>query len=212
MAMTMKQVQNLLQYLGYYEGIPDDEYGPLTRDATFDFQVAYGTIGVDGIPGPETEAALIDAVATGKYFKSAPEEPPEQPEEEPDSSNFWADIKYFKREEFRCKCGGKYCDGFPVEPDKELVELLEKIRNHFGAAVTVTSGVRCKTHNSSPAVGGATNSQHLYGTAADIKVKGVAPEKVAAYAETLLPQTGGIGRYETFTHVDVRSNKSRWNG
>jgi uncharacterized protein YcbK (DUF882 family) len=46
--------------------------------------------------------------------------------------------------------------------------------------------------------------------AADIKVKGIAPEKVAAYAEKLLPGTGGIGVYDTFVHVDVRSTKARW--
>jgi uncharacterized protein YcbK (DUF882 family) len=59
---------------------------------------------------------------------------------------------------------------------------------------------------------GAKNSQHLKGTAADIVVKGITPERVAKYAETLLPKSGGIGRYKTFTHVDVRSVKSRWNG
>lgn len=62
------------------------------------------------------------------------------------------------------------------------------------------------------AVGGTTYSQHLYGTAADIKISGVSPKKVAAYAEKLLPNSGGIGTYGTFTHIDVRSQKSRWNG
>lgn len=193
--MTMKQVQNLLQYLGYYEGVPDDKYGPLTRDATFDFQTAYGTIGVDGIPGPEVEKALIDAVATGKYFKT-------------EAQGSWDDIKYFERQEFRCKCGK--CGGFPVEPDEGLVKLLDKIRAHFGVPVTVNSGVRCKTHNTN--VGGASGSQHLYGTAADIVVKGVTPKKAAAYAETLLQNTGGIGIYSWGIHVDVRKTKSRWNG
>jgi uncharacterized protein YcbK (DUF882 family) len=120
----------------------------------------------------------------------------------------WDDIKYFKRREFACKCGK--CGGHPVEPSWDLIEVLEKIREHFGAPVTVNSGVRCATHNKN--VGGATYSQHLYGTAADIVVKGVSPAKVAEYAETLLPGTGGIGRYSTFTHIDVRKTKSRWNG
>jgi uncharacterized protein YcbK (DUF882 family) len=48
--------------------------------------------------------------------------------------------------------------------------------------------------------------------AADIVVKGVTPREVAAYANTLMPYTGGIGIYNTFTHVDVRTAKSRWNG
>jgi uncharacterized protein YcbK (DUF882 family) len=61
-------------------------------------------------------------------------------------------------------------------------------------------------------VGGETFSQHQYGTAADIVVTGVAPKKVAAFVETLLPGKGGIGIYPTFTHIDVRQKKSRWNG
>ena len=62
------------------------------------------------------------------------------------------------------------------------------------------------------AVGGAKYSQHLYGTAADIVVSGVAPKQVAEYAEKLMPNTGGIGIYSNFTHIDVRKTKSRWNG
>lgn len=131
----------------------------------------------------------------------------------PETSNdFWDDIEFFKRDEFRCKCGGLYCHGFPVEPDPELIRILEKIRAYFGKPVRINSGVRCAAHNSSPAVGGATQSQHLKGTAADITVDGVEPSRVAMYAETLLPKTGGIGRYKAFTHIDVRSVKARWNG
>ena len=61
-------------------------------------------------------------------------------------------------------------------------------------------------------VGGAMYSQHLYGTAADITVKGITPKAVAAYAETLMSKTGGIGIYNTFTHIDIRNAKSRWKG
>ena len=77
-------------------------------------------------------------------------------------------------------------------------------------AVNINSGFRTPAKNK--AVGGATYSQHLYGTAADISVSGVSPTVVAAYAESLLPGTGGIGIYGTFVHVDVRKNKSRWKG
>ena len=61
---------------------------------------------------------------------------------------------------------------------------------------------------------GAVYSQHQYGRAADIRVSGVPVEQLAAYAETLLPGTGGIGRYPAkgFVHVDVRKAKSRWAG
>lgn len=111
----------------------------------------------------------------------------------------------FKAREFACSDGSDV-----IFVSQELVEVLQKIRNRFGKAVTITSGYRTPAHNKK--VGGAAYSQHLYGTAADIQVKGVKPKDVAAYAETLLPNTGGIGIYSTFTHIDVRKTKSRWNG
>lgn len=113
--------------------------------------------------------------------------------------------KNFKVKEFACQDGTD-----PVFVSQELVEVLQKIRTHFGKPVVINSGYRTVSHNKK--VGGATYSQHQYGMAADIQVSGVSPKDVAAYAETLLPNTGGIGIYSTFTHVDVRSVKSRWNG
>ena len=111
----------------------------------------------------------------------------------------------FKVKEFACTDGSD-----PIFIDTELVNVLQKIRTYFGKSVTITSAYRTPTRNK--AVGGETYSQHQYGRAADIKVKGIAPKKVAAYAEKLLPNTGGIGTYSTFTHVDVRSTKARWKG
>lgn len=111
----------------------------------------------------------------------------------------------FKVREFACTDGTD-----PIFIDSELVNVLQKIRAHFGKAVTITSAYRTPGRNK--AVGGEMYSQHQYGRAADIKVKGVSPEKVAAYAETLLKSRGGIGTYSTFTHIDVRSVKARWKG
>ena len=110
----------------------------------------------------------------------------------------------FKVKEFACQDGSD-----PIFIDSELVSVLQKIRNHFGKPVNITSAYRTPNHNKN--VGGTTYSQHLYGKAADIKVQGIAPKEVATYAETLLGE-GGIGIYNTFTHVDVRSTKSRWQG
>lgn len=191
--MTIKQKHCLLAYLGYYTGDVNASWGQSSKDATRAFQKDFGGIAVDGDFGPETEKAAKHAISYGFLRKE---------------ENFWDGIKYFKRSEFKCKCGK--CGGFPAEPDPELVKILEKIRVYFGKPVYVNSGVRCATHNQN--VGGATSSQHLKGTAADISVEGIAPSRVATYAETLLPKTGGIGRYSTFTHVDVRKTRSRWNG
>ena len=111
----------------------------------------------------------------------------------------------FKVNEFACTDGS---DAVFVSP--ELVTILQKIRVKFGRPVHINSAYRTPTKNK--AVGGAQYSQHLYGMAADIHIDGVAPKEIAAYAETLLPNTGGIGIYNTFTHIDVRKVKSRWNG
>lgn len=117
----------------------------------------------------------------------------------------------FKVREFACKGSDV------VLLDEELVVLLQCIREHFGKPVTITSGYRTAAHNA--AVGGAKSSQHLLGRAADIRVQGVSVEDVAAYAESLMPDWGGVGRYPVkagrvagWVHVDTRADKARWRG
>lgn len=111
----------------------------------------------------------------------------------------------FKVKEFACNDGSD-----PIFISPSLVEVLQAIRNHFGKPLYINSAYRTPTYNKK--VGGATYSQHLYGKAADIRISGVTPKKIAEYAETLLPNTGGIGIYANFVHIDVREVKSRWNG
>ena len=116
----------------------------------------------------------------------------------------------FKVRELRCRDGSD-----TVMVDETLTVVLQCIQEHFGKPVTITSGYRTAAHNA--AVGGAKSSQHLLGRAADIRVQGVSVEEVAAYAESLMPDWGGIGRYPVkagrttgWVHVDTRANKSRW--
>lgn len=111
----------------------------------------------------------------------------------------------FKVREFACTDGSD-----PIFIDSDLVDILQKIRAHFGKPVTITSAYR--TPGKNKACGGTKYSFHLYGKAADIKISTVAPEKIAAYAEKLMPKSGGIGIYNTFVHVDVRSTRARWRG
>ena len=114
---------------------------------------------------------------------------------------------HFKVKEFACKDGS---DAVLVAP--RLVMVLQSIRSHFGAAVTINSGYRTPQYNTK--VGGVAHSQHCYGTAADITVRGQKPAAVAAYARQLMPDWGGVGVYSQkgFTHIDVREVKSDWNG
>ena len=89
--------------------------------------------------------------------------------------------------------------------DKRLIERLQAIRDYFQQSITITSGFRTPEHNAK--VGGAKNSQHLYGRAADFIVKGVTPQEVQEWYRTQ-DVTGGLGLGKTFTHIDVRwSNK-----
>lgn len=111
----------------------------------------------------------------------------------------------FTVKEFACKDGS---DAILVAP--RLVMLLQTIRSHFGKAVNINSAYRTAAYNDK--VGGADQSQHCYGTAADISIKGVTPNEIAAFAESLMPDWGGIGTYPTFVHIDVRETKSRWHG
>ena len=111
----------------------------------------------------------------------------------------------FRVKEFACADGSD-----PIFISPELVSVLQNIRAHFGKPVTITSAYRTAAHNKK--VGGVSDSMHLYGAAADIKVKDVSPRQAAQYAEQLLTGKGGIGVYETFVHIDVRLTKARWNG
>lgn len=205
--MTVKQQQLLLSFLNYYTGKIDGITGPQTQAAIRNFQSNYGLVS-DGICGAKTEAKIREVIGNPAMEKKQETTPVvNQPVVNKPSTGdaFWDGIKYFRPEEFQCKCGCK-TNGI----DHELVEILEKVREHFGKPVTVTSGVRCSTHNTR--VGGVSNSQHVYKTAADFVVSGVAPRTVANYLETLLPNTGGIGVYSGWVHVDVRKTKARWNG
>lgn len=116
----------------------------------------------------------------------------------------------FRVSEFACH-GNGCCTTVLI--DEQLVVYLQKIRDHFGKPITITSGYRCPTHNSR--IGGATGSRHSKGQAADIVVQGVSSREVAKYAESI--GVKGIGLYETskdgyFTHIDTRTTKSFWYG
>ena len=203
--MTTKQRQHLLAFLGYYVGNVDGEWGSLSKTACTAFQKDFGGIKVDGFGGTETDKALKHAVAYGMPAKEDT-----STKEENATGNFWDGIKHFKRSEFACKCG-KYCNGYPAEIDMKMVKIADAIRERIRKPISVNSGLRCKTHNAN--VGGVPNSQHLYGTAADLGCPiGCTPSQMASIAEEIMGNTGGIGIYSWGIHIDTRSTKSRWNG
>lgn len=113
---------------------------------------------------------------------------------------------HFSAHEFRCRDGSEH----PISC--RLLSMLEAIRCHFGP-VSVTSGYRSPSYNT--AVGGAPNSYHLQGRAADIQIPGVTPEDVYKWADNTFP-ISGLGLYERgsggWVHVDDRGTRARWTG
>lgn len=96
---------------------------------------------------------------------------------------------------------------------KELAVQLEIVRAHFNVPVTINSGYRNLEYNRN--IGSKDTSQHVLGTAADIVVSGVSPDDVADAIEFLINtgmlKEGGVGRYNSFTHYDIRGSRARWN-
>ena len=194
--MTLTQQQNLLQYLGYYEGRVDGISGHLTEAAVAEFRADNGNPAL----GDELEEVLIGAVFHS-HFKGTVSET--------ESVDFWSEIKYFGRHEFACKCGK--CGGFPVEPEEVFIRKLDAFRERVGEPVYVNSGIRCPEHNADPTVGGASDSRHLYGDAADIRCNDKTPRELYDIADELFPD-GGVGLYGWGIHVDDRGCRARWVG
>lgn len=197
--MTVKQIQNLLQYLDYYNGIPDGDFGPLSREAVTDFQRAFG-LKVDGDPGPETQKALTHAVAYGM-----PERDATDTNVGSKTGDFWDEIEFFDREEFRCQCGGKYCNGFPHEPQEKMVRIADAARKHFKRPANVVSGLRCETWNEIQ--GGVWNSQHRYGEACDLQIPGVTGAQLMAFLDTQPIRYAYIINDTNNVHFDIPKGK-----
>lgn len=204
--MTVMQIQHLLAYLGYDPGDCDGAMGRNTQAAVRRFQADYG-LTADGDPGAATQKMLIGAIAGTAVKVGKPADAGQAT-----TGTFWDDIQFFSRAEFRCQCGGKYCDGFPAEPAEETVRMADEIRRRAGVPLNVNSGVRCKRHNAE--VGGVSNSLHTTGQAVDLS-GAISPEKLYAIAQEVqaekIPGRGGLGLYGWGIHED-NGKYSRWNG
>lgn len=161
----VKELQQLLNKHGFNLAV-DGIIGNDTINAIKSIQSKKG-LKVDGIAGADTIKALKE---TNVDSSSS-------------STVNWDKVKYFKKSEFKCQCGSKYCNGYPAEMSSKLIDILEELRVYFGKPITITSGLRCKKHNA--VVGGVSNSQHQYGKAADIYIAGVDKSKIKAKAYKL---------------------------
>lgn len=110
---------------------------------------------------------------------------------------------HFRVSEFASKDGSEV-----ILIDEELVRLLEQIRVWAGAPVTISSAYRSYSHNR--AVGGASNSYHVKGQAADIIVSGKTPVEVARFAQAIGARGVGLYTRSRFVHVDTRLTRYFW--
>ncbi|MED4016147.1 D-Ala-D-Ala carboxypeptidase family metallohydrolase [Sutcliffiella cohnii] len=162
-----------------YVGV-DGQFGPQTTAAVKRFQRAYG-LSVDGIVGPQTQAVLNDL----------------------ERSN---GTKHFNYSEFHSKDGSGFRGGNVSEATvrenvRRMMYKLEAVRVKLGnKPIIVNSGFRSVSHNRN--VGGASNSQHTYGIAADIRVSGVSNSTIQNAAKT--SGFSGIYSESSFTHMDSR--------
>ena len=204
--MTVTQKQCLLTFLGYDTGGVDGIWGPKSRNATEQAQEDLG-IPADGVWGPQTETAVLEAVYT--YDVDAPV--PESDTSAADNADgptelerLFEGIRYWSPEEFRCRCGeyhAPYCDGFPVLPDRTLLELVDDLRHNAGRPGHRSSGIRCPQHNADS--NGAAGSRHLKGKALDFYIEGMSGSQLLRAAQAD-PRTRYAYIIEgQWVHVDV---------
>lgn len=233
MLTTAQMQKNLKYYKSYYKGQIDGIIGTLTRTAVKKFQEEY-SLDIDGIYGEKTDSKLTqvvkkcqkavgtdadgiigpDTIAAVKAFQKKQGLTANgiidsatlkkiNSHTTADSVD-WSKVKYFKKSEFKCDCGGKYCDGYPAEIDPDLVKLLEETRAYYGKPIQITSGVRCQKRNSELS-GSSPTSKHMEGKAADVWIVGTEPdnESLVAYFNKKSP----VGyTYTGFgaVHVEVK--------
>lgn len=198
--MTMEEIQHLLAFLGYYKIKVDGLYGNMTKEATEKFQDRFGGLEVDGLPGKKTQKAMRRAVAYGMPERDAADEIVLSDDSSADA-DVWATSKYWSREEFRCRCGGKYCNGFPAEPDPKLVGVLNTIRERGGRPGHRSSGLRCEVWNELQ--NGGDTSRHKTGKAMDFRLEGHTAAQTLAIVRTVPGVRYCYDIDGTYVHVDV---------
>jgi len=197
-------LQRLLLNAGYSPGTIDGAFGTNSKNAVIAFQGAKG-LTKDGIVGPNTWKALTAGIAVGTAVTATPSTTA-TPGTVVTYSLSADGNKYittnFQVKEFACSDGTDM-----ILIDTALAQRLQQIRDHFGKPVTIISGYRTPAYNK--LIGGATNSYHMKGQAADIIISGVTRNQIRTYAFSIgltyeiynddRPDTPGLAQ-----HLDTR--------
>ena len=177
MSLSPKQKQ---QFLCFFDCLDESQidgiWGKQSKEATVKLQRKLG-IKDDGLFGTGTEDACFETLLSGESL----------PDIEgviiiPPTGDFWDEIEFFDKEEMRCKCGGRYCDGYPHEIQPLLMQILDRARKWSGHPIVIISGLRCETHNRDEK--GVWNSQHMYGEAVDVYFYGKTPAEALAWLQS----------------------------
>lgn len=222
--LNVTQRQMNLKFLNFYKGQVDGIEGKLTKQAYADFQRAF-KLAVDGIYGVKTDSLLTETIKSiqskinAKSDGIAGNETINKCKEYQKANNLvvdgicgkitrakmqeltWNDIKYFKKEEFTCKCG---CGSNNIQ--LKVVKVADEIREHFGKPAIVNSATRCVKHNKE--VGGVVNSRHLVGKAIDLYIEDVDGGTLVNYTKQLVTQgklryTYRISANGNAVHIDI---------
>lgn len=167
-------------------------------------EITDGKIAIDGLAGQETKDATAlwqrkngltpDGIAgdltRGKILKLPT----------PETSDWWSKIQYFSRKEFACKCG-RYCDGYPAQMQRRVVELADRARAELKGVGLVSSGLRCRQHNLN--VGGVSDSRHLSGKAVDLRIEGKSARQTLAWAQKQPEVRYAYAIDTNFVHMDI---------
>lgn len=207
--MTVLQKQLMLVFMDCMDlEDVDGFWGPHSAACTEKLQNKLN-IYPDGVWGAQTDDAVREYIYAG-------EDLPDSAEELEAVDTFTGDtefdrqlaerfkgIRYISPEEARCQCGGKYCNGFPVLPDRTMLELADDLREEAGAPLHRSSFLRCPQHNASQ--GGVATSKHMRGKALDFRIEGLSGQKLLAMAQAD-PRTSYAYIIDNgpYVHVDVK--------
>lgn len=212
---VVKAVQHQLISVGLLDSVSDGIVGRLTLSAFAEFKkLEY--LEYPDLLGRSTAIALLEAT----YDRKAPADEPSKIKDSSLKAFFpkvgWVGARdpvhpggHFNWGEFTKNLTRVPQNETVINQIARIAYYLEDVRSLFGnPTIIINSGYRPPAINS--AVGGASNSQHLYGSAADIVVSGIRPHEVYTRLNSWHGSKGGLASSSSFTHIDLRGYRARW--